>query len=507
MLAGAALLLGAQGASAAWQNIGKGLYRDDLISALYVVEPMEWEVEVEESDKTPGLYSIVNPYRNSPYKIGEELQDGDNFILIHAEDPDHVWLGLSATGLKINGGYLVAYSVAGDYYENVYGDFGMADREGMCGKLRDGIITFTTPRSLLINVMEEPNGAPSTWMTANSSGMFRLRLPGAPLYEANLSTSLEGSDVVANVSLERDVEYALVAIAEGDDAAGLRAAIIDGTAQAQRIDASTTLRFTLEHNGQYTVMAVPFYQGQPKDEASVTKEYDPFEEGWRRAKEMAVYTDGILSGIGGDDPERSHDNVLNMESWVGSVPVEYSLTNPGQIRLVDPFGPETGCPYSNDNTYDTSKHYYMMLDISDPQCVLMDKMDPIGLTLPYGKVILWGRPGYGVWQYGWEVGDANYKAHGGHLNGTTLTFGKGDILAKFPKINDGKYAWYWANFNLETEIQLPQEVIDNSAIGESRADTAPGQAVYYNLQGQRVANPQGGVYVRVRDGKATKVVK
>lgn len=34
-----------------------------------------------------------------------------------------------------------------------------------------------------------------------------------------------------------------------------------------------------------------------------------------------------------------------------------------------------------------------------------------------------------------------------------------------------------------------------------------GQAVYFNLQGQKVANPDKGIYVKVVDGKATKIVK
>ena len=32
-----------------------------------------------------------------------------------------------------------------------------------------------------------------------------------------------------------------------------------------------------------------------------------------------------------------------------------------------------------------------------------------------------------------------------------------------------------------------------------------GAAVYYNLQGQRVNNPEGGVYIRVQGKKAEKV--
>ena len=34
-----------------------------------------------------------------------------------------------------------------------------------------------------------------------------------------------------------------------------------------------------------------------------------------------------------------------------------------------------------------------------------------------------------------------------------------------------------------------------------------GEAVYFNLQGVRVDNPENGIFVRVANGKAVKVVK
>ena len=34
-----------------------------------------------------------------------------------------------------------------------------------------------------------------------------------------------------------------------------------------------------------------------------------------------------------------------------------------------------------------------------------------------------------------------------------------------------------------------------------------GEVEYYNLQGVRLSEPKGGVYIEVKNGKATKVVK
>lgn len=43
--------------------------------------------------------------------------------------------------------------------------------------------------------------------------------------------------------------------------------------------------------------------------------------------------------------------------------------------------------------------------------------------------------------------------------------------------------------------------------GVSAIDAEAGEAVYYNFQGQRVANPEKGMYIRVVNGKAVKVVR
>ncbi len=44
-----------------------------------------------------------------------------------------------------------------------------------------------------------------------------------------------------------------------------------------------------------------------------------------------------------------------------------------------------------------------------------------------------------------------------------------------------------------------------SGVEAIEAETVAGEAVYFNLQGQRVANPENGLYIRLQGGKATKV--
>ena len=78
---------------------------------------------------------------------------------------------------------------------------------------------------------------------------------------------------------------------------------------------------------------------------------------------------------------------------------------------------------------------------------------------------------------------------------------------------DGKYvvnipANYVEIANYEympNEAMTLTYTVDNSGINGIDADSAA--PVYYNLQGQRVANPDKGIYIEVKGGNAVKVVK
>lgn len=76
-------------------------------------------------------------------------------------------------------------------------------------------------------------------------------------------------------------------------------------------------------------------------------------------------------------------------------------------------------------------------------------------------------------------------------------------LAKIP--NRHSYSCIWL------EGDDPSEGADMDIIGDTNGITAPGleeggSPVYYNLQGQLVANPQAGLYIEKRGNKATKVI-
>ena len=66
---------------------------DDMFSAIDESFLATWDVEIEESETTPGYYRLVNPFGNGncPY-FGDKNNFKANDLYIHAEDPEHVWM-------------------------------------------------------------------------------------------------------------------------------------------------------------------------------------------------------------------------------------------------------------------------------------------------------------------------------------------------------------------------------------------------------------------------------
>lgn len=63
------LSVGAREKQDGWKQLGTGTFCDDMFSALDESFLATWDVEIEESETTPGYYRLVNPFGNGncPY--------------------------------------------------------------------------------------------------------------------------------------------------------------------------------------------------------------------------------------------------------------------------------------------------------------------------------------------------------------------------------------------------------------------------------------------------------
>ncbi|MDE6131628.1 MAG: hypothetical protein K2F74_08560 [Muribaculaceae bacterium] len=96
----AAMLLGIPAsAQETWKPIGTGLFRENFVHAFYMVSTYpEVEVEIMESEQTPGRYRIMNPYADYPDFIGSPgCYDGEYYITVDASDPERCYVEQSNT--------------------------------------------------------------------------------------------------------------------------------------------------------------------------------------------------------------------------------------------------------------------------------------------------------------------------------------------------------------------------------------------------------------------------
>ena len=472
-----------------WKSLGKGLFRDDLVTTLFIVENYEFEVEVQENTATPGLYRLVSPYKN--YPLSPASFTGDTYMEINATEPDKVYFHGYDTGMNWGSGSMYINSIAGDYYEK-NGNLTQAVSEGLCGTLADGEITFPK-RSLLISANHEEG----IYQYANSSGKFRVRLPGAPNLDVTISlkgvTEKDGKYFVStNFSFSSDVEKVKVAMLEGSYTSEMATSIADGTTPSTELAQSGEYLFPYEQDGQFSFVAVPYYKGEAKKAAYLTDELTFLHEGWKDLG-TAMYTDGYLADC--ENP------IEGIEVKTTEVSVQESTEKPGLFRLVDPYG--LNYYYSNDQNYDTSRRYYMEIDATDPNRVFIHKMENgCGLEFSFGRLMLWSRAARYL-EDGETAAQVDARGVFGKRENNVITFPPKALYLQF--IDVPYTSLYWANMTGKFKLVLPESTGISNTEGTNLANTP---TEYFTIEGIKVngSNLAPGIYVKKQGSKSTKMI-
>jgi len=492
-----------------WKSLGIGKYRDNIMHSYRLMGNWypEWEVEIMESEDTPGYYKVVNPYKNCPFSgWGQANNDPQWCILINAEDPEGVYIPDWYAGFDFTDpdseqvGPLMLWSQAHDYYEYQYGDLELAKKEGLCGRLKNGAITFP-PGTILVQIAPNYEEKNVLWKPTNKDGMWRVKLPGAPDLDVsltyNFSTDGTIGKLTAGVSVDKDVEKVLGAVVNNSDAAAVYDDIVSGKVEAQEIKQTGEYTFDITKNGKYTVMIVPYYNGEALEPVYAQGEFIVADADWVSCAEPATWSDGFLYGL--------ESNFIPWYESTGNVEVQYSTKEAGVIRLVDPFGPDS---YQWSNKYDSSEKHYMVFHLADPQKVYLDMMSPIGLDIGFGSMDVWCKVMRLIERKegGEEISDEEIEKWYGKLEGNVVTFPTGGLYTRFPVVTP---SWYASNFNSSFRLELPEEVIEwMSGVGKVEMSGEAGSTTYYTLQGVKVnsASLAPGIYVKVSDGKVSKVI-
>lgn len=255
-----------------WTSLGMATYYDGYVAPMYGIKPNPYAVEIQENDLNPGLFRLVNPYgENFPYNEEGDWDDSqDYYLVIHAEDPDGVYIEEQSTGCDWGDGEFILYSMAA-YYIDGGNDFDKVKNAGYMGTYdkEAGIITF--PEKCLLMAIGDDG-----WYYGDSS-VFMVVMPGAVLadtdveleYEGRLVTPDESNYAVVNVTLGADVEEVRVAIGEGKDAQAVYDAIVAGQTDCETLTKSGQAKLPVD-DGTWTIVAVSYLNGEPQKYDYVT---------------------------------------------------------------------------------------------------------------------------------------------------------------------------------------------------------------------------------------------
>lgn len=124
-----------------WQSLGIGLYTDDIVSSMYDLDPVSYEVEVQENSEIPGKYRIVAPYDSKyPYASEATSVAEGTYLVIDATDPEGVIIEPQDLGIDMGDGPFSFCSWG--YYMHAEGgyDYGTLKEHGYLGTLSEGVI-------------------------------------------------------------------------------------------------------------------------------------------------------------------------------------------------------------------------------------------------------------------------------------------------------------------------------------------------------------------------------
>ncbi len=373
------------GPVAPWEDMGNATYREDLMTTFFAVENKEYEVPIQKNSITEGLYRLVNPYGKAyPYNEDGDYDATTNvYWVIHAEDPDYVWLEPHATvmdwgygkfGFTSLVGYLIAAGKTLDEVKATYPD--------NFGKLKDGVITFPTPKSLLISMADYNDGS---WYYGNSNGMFAIALPGAKLisydytatalYAGILKTSTDEYQAVVDFTLGPDVASAKYAMTDASVTESAAAgAIVSGELEATEITEGGRQYLPLTEDGKYRVTLVTFdAEGNAQESSSCAFDFAKGGSTWQSLGK-ALYTDDFMTfGYYDEETEEWISASGLTEPITYEVEVEESTVTPGLYRLKNAYGEAN--THNEAGEWDTSMDYYLEIDATDPANVFITKQE------------------------------------------------------------------------------------------------------------------------------------
>ncbi len=317
-----------------------GRWRDGIFPEWFsVANPnLERSITLQERDDMPGFYRIWDVY--SEAYLGDMFASNmssicvsQHYTYINATDPDKVWIPTFKTGAIFSPSY--GMTSVGSYVAENSEDFDPSIAS-VYGTLKDGVIEF--PYGSLQMKLETLG-----WYSTNSAGLHRIILPGyrAKDYEMNVSAGISDKygNLPVNVTFGTDIAQVKLAVFEGvltESAAAKKAQLLADNAGSEElgevvtVSSATTVDYSFEDSGMYTVVAAGFdmagtYRVMSQSAFGYLKKGDDSKEiilscglicsdkyaveGMTSKNSMEIY-------ISGKDIQRLHAGFYTKENWM-----------------------------------------------------------------------------------------------------------------------------------------------------------------------------------------------
>ncbi len=340
-----------------WKTMdGYATYREGLVTDLYGLDALTYDVEIQESVVTPGRYRLVNAY-TADNGFGKEygdiflFADGDHYITIDATDPNYVYLDdtFYTGAYETQNGEILFFSYVMYYEMNGYSlDYIKQGDPSVFGTLKDGIITM--PASSMIAQVGED------LYLANNAGLLAVALPGYELTDYSSSFTYTGrfTDTSDNdyaqgtITLGEDVVSAKYYVAaDGDDIDAIIEAINEGELDAETINQSgTSISVQLSESGYYYVVVITYNASGEMMDSSSTRFYFKSGSSGGEAVWEPIHTGYYYYNMMADfvsDQAGNYPGSIFEEAIVDGEVLYQNMSNKNEYK-VEPWGmAEDGC--------------------------------------------------------------------------------------------------------------------------------------------------------------------
>ena len=471
-----------------YKSIGTGIMTDDMLTGLLDVQPVSYNVEIQQSVADPNFYRVMAPYgkafveamekvNNMTFSAEQYDSEGVCYIDICATDPNDVYFPATKTGIVIDG--------IGDLYIGINSSYNVTLKDGM----------FTAPMMGVAVAYKNDEGN-LVGQAFNRRGKFLIALPGVQPFDyalalSEMPTCVTSRTITGTLTRGADVakvNYHVVPNWQEDE---IMSAVREIAQYGNEWTMDNQFSYTMSMNDKETLIAVAL------DAAGNTVGYDwktyyyidDYPDGWTDEGD-AVWHEGMMGDF---------FPVLTPESL--PCKMQRSKDRPQFFRLVNPMASHSR--YAQGKANHEGHNHYIYINAEDPECIYLEE-SPVGLDFGHGAVRFSSAVKYYL-DAGFELQDCKDLEMGATIADGKLTFPAESLIISMLGYDNGD--WYTVADPSQTWLELPKDFnmagVNDIVADASGADEAP---VYYNLQGMRIKQPQPGTLCIERRGQTARKV-